>query len=36
MLRYNLFTYCDLWAWIDSPYGTPPMVPVGEQLTLGF
>ncbi len=36
MLRYNLFTYRDLWAWIDSPYETPPIVPVGEQLTLGF
>ena len=35
MLRYNLFTYRDLWAWIDSPYGIPPLVP-GEQLTLGF
>jgi len=36
MLRYNLFTYRDLWAWIDSPYGTPPIVPIGEQLELGF
>ena len=36
MLPYNLFTYRDLWAWIDSPYETPPIVPVGEQLTLGF
>jgi hypothetical protein len=36
MLRYNLFTYRDLWAWIDSPYEIPPMVPMGEQLTLGF
>ena len=36
MLRYNLFTYRDLWAWIDSPYEIPPMVPDGEQLALGF
>jgi hypothetical protein len=36
MLRYNLFTYRDLWAWIDSPYEVPPLVPHGEQLTLGF
>ena len=36
MLRYNLFTYRDLWAWIDSPYEVPPMVPVGEQLTLAL
>jgi hypothetical protein len=34
MLRYNLFTYRDLWAWIDSPYEIPPLVPVGEQLAL--
>ena len=36
MLRYNLFTYRDLWAWIDSPFEVPPMVPTGEQLALGF
>jgi hypothetical protein len=34
MLRYNLFTYRDVCAWIDSPYKTPPLVPVGEQLAL--
>lgn len=36
MLRYNLFTYRDLWAWIDSPYEVPPIVPVGEQLSLAL
>lgn len=36
MLRYNLFTYRDLWAWIDSPYEVPPLMPQGEQLTLEF
>lgn len=36
MLRYNLFTYRDLWAWIDSPYEVPPIVPVGEQLAMEF
>lgn len=36
MLRYNLFTYRDLWAWIDSPYEVPPIVPVGEQLVMEF
>lgn len=36
MLRYNLFTYRDLWAWIDSPFEVPPVVPTGEQLALGF
>jgi len=36
MLRYNLFTYRDLWTWIDSPYETPPVVPTGEQLALAL
>lgn len=36
MLRYNLFTYRDLWAWIDNPYEIPPVVPVGEQLALAL
>jgi hypothetical protein len=36
MLRYNLFTYRDLWAWIDSPFEVPPIVPIGEQLALEF
>lgn len=36
MLRYNLFTYRDLWAWIDSPSEIPSVVPNGEQLALGF
>ena len=34
MLRYNLFTYRDLWQWIDSPYETPAIVPDSEQLSL--
>lgn len=34
MLRYNLFTYRDLWQWIDSPYETPAIVPEAEQLSL--
>ena len=25
LLRMNLFTYRDLWAWIDEPYNTPPL-----------
>jgi hypothetical protein len=24
LLRMNLFTYRDLWAWLDDPFGTPP------------
>lgn len=35
MLRYNLFTYRDLWAWIDNPYEAPPIEPGPEQLLLG-
>jgi len=39
LLRMNLFTYRDLWAWIDKPYGTPPE-PLDsfqcEQLELQF
>ena len=34
MLRYNLFTYRDLWQWIDNPFDTPPYVPGAEQLSL--
>lgn len=31
LLRWNLFTYRDLWAWIDNPFATPPAEPVHEQ-----
>jgi hypothetical protein len=24
LLRWNLFAYRDLWAWIDDPYSHPP------------
>ena len=34
MLRLNLFTYRDLRQWIDNPFGTPPIVPVAEQMGL--
>lgn len=34
MLRYNLFTYRDLWRWIDTPYEPPPVPLEFEQLTL--
>ena len=36
MLRMNLFTYRDLRKWIDDPFGTPPMVPQADQLTLSL
>lgn len=26
LLRMNLFTYRDLWAWLDQPFGVPPNV----------
>jgi len=34
LLRWNLFTYRDLWAWIDDPYETPPEIAGPEQLLL--
>ena len=34
LLRWNLFTYRDLWAWIDDPYETPPQFLGPEQLLL--
>jgi IS4 transposase len=24
LVRMNIFTYRDLWAWLDKPYDTPP------------
>jgi len=36
MLRLNLFTYRALSQWIDNPMGTPPLIPVAEQLTLAL
>jgi hypothetical protein len=38
LLRMNLFTYRDLWAWIDDPYGTPPepLNSLSEQLELNL
>ena len=34
LLRLNLFTYRDLWAWLKTPLTTPPIVPVDGQLKL--
>ena len=34
LLRYNLFTYRNLWEWINNPYETPTAVPDYEQLSL--
>ena len=34
LLRWNLFTYRDLWSWINKPFNTPPQHPVPVQLNL--
>jgi hypothetical protein len=34
MLRLNLFTYRDLTAWLCNPFGTPPLLPESQSLTL--
>lgn len=34
LLRLNLFTYRDLWAWIDNPYTHPPNPADSSQLPL--
>jgi len=36
MLRYNLFTYRDLWEWLNKPFEVAAIVPQGEQLMLEF
>lgn len=33
LLRWNLFSYRSLWAWINAPYSTPPAMPDWEQMT---
>lgn len=38
LLRMNLFTYRDLWAWLNQPFGTPPLgeaLPQQEVLVFG-
>jgi hypothetical protein len=36
LLRWNLFTYRDLWRWINDPFETPPVRPVHEQGVLAL
>jgi IS4 transposase len=36
LLRWNLFTYRDLWDWLDDPFQTPPLVPPPQQLPLSL
>lgn len=35
-LRWNLFTYRDLWEWLDDPYEVPPITSVPVQQALPF
>jgi hypothetical protein len=35
-LRWNLFTYRDLWKWIDHPFDVLPVVPQSVQIPLPF
>ncbi len=34
LLHWNLFTYRDLWDWLEDPFETPPLKPIAEQLHL--
>ena len=34
LLRFNLLTYRDLWAWLDDPFQIPPLEPPPPQLEL--
>lgn len=34
MLRFNLLTYRDLWAWLDAPFQTPVVEPPLKQLSI--
>ena len=37
LLRMNLFTYRDLWAWLNEPFGTPSLGQIQqEQLTFNL
>lgn len=35
-LRWNLFTYRDLWEWIDNPFDVLPIVPDSVQIQLSL
>ncbi len=34
LLRFNLLTYRDLWAWLNAPFGCPAITPMPMQATL--
>ncbi len=34
LLRWNLFSYRDLWEWLNRPFDTPPQTTLQLQLNL--
>lgn len=34
LLRWNLFSYRDLWQWLNKPFETPPLAPDQRELNL--
>jgi len=36
MLRFNLFTYRDLWEWLKDPFSVEPTGPPPDQMVLAF
>jgi hypothetical protein len=36
LLRMNLFTHWDLWAWLNNPFAVPPDPPGPEQVVMAF
>lgn len=34
LIRFNLFTYRDLWKWLNDPFTPPELEPPGSQLSL--
>lgn len=34
MIRFNLFTYRDLWTWLNEPFTPPDLGPPETQLSL--
>jgi IS4 transposase len=36
LLRMNLFTHRDLWAWLDNPFAVPPEPSGPQQFVIGF
>jgi len=36
LLRWNLFSYRDLWTWLEHPLDTPPQLPPDTQLSFNL